>query len=104
MRVARICPTPAGSISRTTRRTRWRSWHYGAPDNARTIATSSFRHWRTPSVWPQRKGGLAKAQERRNLAEYEGHTERDDGLLAELIATANELRRTVALPHGSSAK
>lgn len=39
---------------------------------------------------------LAKAHERRNLAEYEGDMERDDRLLAELIATANELRKMVA--------
>jgi hypothetical protein len=35
---------------------------------------------------------LTKAHERRNLAEYEGDLERDDRLLAELIATAKELR------------
>lgn len=35
---------------------------------------------------------LAKAHERRNVAEYEGHLEQDDRLLAELIATAGELR------------
>jgi hypothetical protein len=39
---------------------------------------------------------LAKAHERRNLAEYEGHMENDDRLLAELVATANELRKAVA--------
>lgn len=33
---------------------------------------------------------LAKAHERRNLAEYEGHLEHDDQLLVELITTANE--------------
>jgi hypothetical protein len=38
---------------------------------------------------------LAKAHERRNLAEYEGHLEHDDLLLAELITTANELRKAV---------
>ena len=38
---------------------------------------------------------LAKAHERRNLAEYEGHMENDGRLLAELIATANELRNAV---------
>lgn len=38
---------------------------------------------------------LAKAHERRNLAEYEGHLERDDRLLAELIAIADELGRIV---------
>lgn len=41
---------------------------------------------------------LAKAHERRNLAEYEGHIERDDHLLAELIATANELRAALGVP------
>ena len=35
---------------------------------------------------------LAKAHERRYLAEYEGHLEQDDRLLAELIVTAHELR------------
>jgi hypothetical protein len=39
---------------------------------------------------------LAKAHERRNLAEYEGHLEHDDPLLGELITTANELRKAVA--------
>jgi hypothetical protein len=46
---------------------------------------------------------LAKAHERRNLAEYEGYLEHDDQLLAELIATANELRKAVCLPPGPSA-
>lgn len=45
---------------------------------------------------------LAKAHERRNLAEYEGHLERDDRLLAELIVTANELRKTLARPDDSA--
>jgi hypothetical protein len=44
---------------------------------------------------------LAKAHERRNLAEYEGHMEHDDRLLAELIASANELRKAVT-SHGPS--
>lgn len=38
---------------------------------------------------------LAKAHERRNLAEYEGHLERDDQLLAEVIAAATSLRVVV---------
>jgi hypothetical protein len=38
---------------------------------------------------------LAKAHQRRNLAEYEGHLEHDDRLLAELIAIAGELRTTL---------
>jgi hypothetical protein len=42
---------------------------------------------------------LAKAHERRNLSEYEGHLERDDQLLADMIAAASRLRATVdALP------
>jgi hypothetical protein len=42
---------------------------------------------------------LAKAHERRNLAEYEGHMQHDDRLLVELIATANELRKAVGPSH-----
>lgn len=38
---------------------------------------------------------LAKAHERRNLAEYEGHLEHDDRLLAELIVIASDLQTTV---------
>lgn len=39
---------------------------------------------------------LAKAHERRNLAEYEGHLEHDDQLLAELIAAALRLHAAIA--------
>lgn len=46
---------------------------------------------------------LAKAHERRNLAEYEGHLERDDRLLAELIAIAGDLRRIVGTARRHSA-
>lgn len=46
---------------------------------------------------------LAKAHERRNLVEYEGYLERDDRLLAELIAIAGELRRSVATPRSQPA-
>ena len=38
---------------------------------------------------------LAKAHERRNLAEYEGHLEQDERLLAEVIAVATELKERV---------
>jgi hypothetical protein len=42
---------------------------------------------------------LAKAHERRNLSEYEGHLEHDDRLLADLSAAAEALRKTIeALP------
>lgn len=40
-----------------------------------------------PEVWRV----LAKAHERRNLAEYEGHLEHDQNLLDELIAAAQRL-------------
>jgi hypothetical protein len=46
---------------------------------------------------------LAKAHERRNLAEYEGHTDHDERLLAELIAIANELREAVGSSRAPSA-
>lgn len=42
---------------------------------------------------------LAKAHARRNLAEYEGHLEHDERLLADLLAAAEQLRVAVeALP------
>lgn len=36
---------------------------------------------------------LAKAHERRNVAEYEGHLQRDEPLLAEVISVAADLRK-----------
>jgi len=39
---------------------------------------------------------LAKAHERRNLAEYEGHLEHDARLLAQVIAVAAELQKLVS--------
>ncbi len=45
--------------------------------------------------WPV----LAKAHKRRNLAEYEGHLEHDERLLADVIAAAKILRDVIeALP------
>ncbi len=38
---------------------------------------------------------LAKAHERRNLAEYEGHLDRDDRLLADLLSAARALREAI---------
>jgi hypothetical protein len=38
---------------------------------------------------------LAKAHERRNLAEYEGHLEEDERLLADLIGAAHKLRDAI---------
>jgi hypothetical protein len=45
---------------------------------------------------------LAKAHERRNLAEYEGHLEQDERLLAELIIIATELRESFTSADGTS--
>ena len=44
-----------------------------------------------PAVWRV----LAKAHERRNLAEYEGHLEQDNQLLADLIVAARTLREAI---------
>lgn len=53
----------------------------------------------TAGLAPENWRVLAKAHERRNLAEYEGHLERDDQLLAELVSAAKRLRAAVeALP------
>ncbi|QOW23659.1 hypothetical protein [Lysobacter sp. H23M47] len=45
-----------------------------------------------PEVWRV----LAKAHDRRNLAEYEGHLEHDEQLLDDLMAATRRLRDTVA--------
>ncbi|KGE02637.1 hypothetical protein HRUBRA_02775 [Pseudohaliea rubra DSM 19751] len=44
-----------------------------------------------PAVWRV----LAKAHERHNLAEYEGHLEQDDQLLTDLIGAARRLREAI---------
>lgn len=44
-----------------------------------------------PKVWRV----LAKAHERRNLSEYEGHLERDERLLADVLRAAEQLREVV---------
>jgi hypothetical protein len=45
---------------------------------------------------------LAKAHERRNLAEYEGHLEHDERLLADMLAAAELLLATIRkLPEGA---
>ena len=47
---------------------------------------------------------LAKAHERRNLAEYEGHLEHDERLLEDMIAAAGTLLAAIhKLPAGSGA-
>lgn len=52
-----------------------------------------------PSVWRV----LAKAHERRNLAEYEGHLEPDERLFEDLVVAARTLRDAIdGLPTGDS--
>lgn len=47
---------------------------------------------------------LAKAHERRNLAEYEGHMENDERLLADVVAAAHRALAAIeALPDSRSA-
>lgn len=54
-----------------------------------------------PEVWRV----LAKAHDRRNLAEYEGHLEHDEQLLADLMAASRQLRDKVAtLPPPTEAR
>jgi Ni/Fe-hydrogenase subunit HybB-like protein len=65
----------------------------GYRSNNRYLVFQALAH--TVGMQAEKWRILAKAHERRNLAEYEGHIEHDDQLLAELIATANELRMTV---------
>lgn len=49
----------------------------------------------TVGMAPERWRILAKAHELRNLAEYEGHLERDDQLLADVLKTAEQLRKAL---------
>jgi hypothetical protein len=47
---------------------------------------------------------LAKAHERRNLAEYEGHLEHDERLLADALAAARRVLAAIdALPESGAA-
>lgn len=43
---------------------------------------------------------LAKAHERRNLAEYEGYPERDEQLLADMISTTRALSAALGMDEG----
>ena len=49
----------------------------------------------TPGLPPAQWRVLAKAHERRNLAEYEGHLEHDERLLADLLAAAGLVLSTI---------
>lgn len=63
-------------------------WHGYRSDN-RYIVFQCLQH--TLEVKPEICRVLAQCHQRRNLAEYEGHLEVDDQLLAELIAAADLL-------------
>lgn len=76
--------------------------HAGYRCDARYLAFQTLPHTLgTPTeVWRV----LAKAHERRNLAEYEGHLERDEQLLADLITAAGRVLAAVeALPRPGEA-
>ena len=69
----------------------------GYRSDNRYLAFQALQH--TVGLPPEAWRVLAKAHERRNLAEYEGHLERDEKLMAELAATAARLRAIIeALP------
>lgn len=55
-----------------------------------------FRRWNTPpECRPPKWRILAKCHDLRNLAEYEGQTEIDTRILADLLAVADELELIV---------
>jgi hypothetical protein len=69
----------------------------GYRSDNRYLVFQTLEH--TAGVSPETWRVLAKAHERRNVAEYEGQFERDERLLAELLDAAKRLRATVdALP------
>jgi len=67
-------------------------WHGYRTDN-RYIVFQCLQH--TLDVKPEVWRVLAQCHQRRNVAEYEGHLEVSDQLLAELIAAANLLQKKV---------
>jgi len=67
-------------------------WHGYRSDN-RYIVFQCLQH--TLDVKPDVWRVLAQCHQRRNVAEYEGHLEVSDQLLAELIAAANLLQMKV---------
>lgn len=69
----------------------------GYRSDNRYLVFQTLQH--TAGLPPEAWRVLAKAHERRNLAEYEGQLEHDEKLMSELAATAERLRATVeALP------
>lgn len=71
-------------------------WHGYRSDN-RYIVFQCLQH--TLNIKPEVWRVLAQCHQRRNLAEYEGHLEVSDQLLAELISAADLLEKNVeAMP------
>ena len=71
---------------------RWRCMPCAGRAAVRTIGIWFSRSCRTRWACLRRSGeSLAKAHERRNLAEYEGHLEYDDQLLLDLLAATGLL-------------
>lgn len=68
-------------------------WHGYRSDN-RYIVFQCLEH--TLNIKPETWRVLALCHQRRNVAEYEGHLEVSDQLLAELIAAADFLQKKVA--------
>jgi len=67
-------------------------WHGYRSDN-RYIVFQCLQH--TLDIKPEIWRVLAQCHQRRNVAEYEGHLEVSDQLLAELIAAANLLQMKI---------
>lgn len=67
-------------------------WHGYRSEN-RYIVFQCLEH--TLNIKPEVWRVLAQCHQRRNLAEYEGHLEVSDQLLAELISTADLLQKSV---------
>lgn len=76
--------------------------HAGYRCDARYLAFQSLQHTlgMPLEVWRV----LAKAHERRNLAEYEGHLEHDERLLADMLAAARRVLAAIeAVPQSGAA-
>ena len=89
MRRTRVLIPTANLTWRTARRIGWRSLRYATKDTGRKIALLFSR----PSFirWVR----IMLTCNERNLAEYEGRMEIDEGLLADLIRCTKKLETAV---------
>jgi hypothetical protein len=69
-------------------------WHGYRPDRQRFIVFQALQH--TLNLPPEQWRILDKAHASRNLAEYEGYSEVDEQLLAEVLKIAEIVRGKVA--------